>query len=358
MNLANTRFIILFVSVCLSCRKDDHVMNMDCHAVTLPQSVDYEEMMEAIDIKLLEKSVKRPDSDGALERNQEGYFSVRFQLGMVRLVDYALRTNSIEALELFEQNLDYSFSHQDETGGFFLHVPNELGAAGYVPSQGDSVSAVAFFAYAVALSYNALFSSEWFLESADASSHPQMLEAYDENLKNMLNHLLERQEILRSADAEAPNRLLFDAVAIYGLGNYLDDSEAKLTGIVFLEMALDQLSPDGYFIEGGGWDSSYNGVALMIGWELWSILEESVEKEVLGSNLICAAEWQTSRISPTGEMSTEGNTRVYPGGESFLDKEKQVDVEKTIRALYYMSRLTGDDSYRQVADKVVGFYVN
>ena len=115
----------------------------------------------------------------------------------------------------------------------------------------------------------------------------------------------------------------------------------------------------GYFIEGGGWDSSYNGVAIKLGFELFTLIpNDSVQivKDELEKAVTCATDWQKSRILATGEISTEGNTRVFPGGEEFLGNEKSVDVIKTVKALYYMATLSDKNEYELLALKVIENY--
>lgn len=58
----------------------------------------------------------------------------------------------------------------------------------------------------------------------------------------------------------------------------------------------------------------------------------------------------------TGEISTDGNTRVYPGGEGFLGEEKQVAWIDTLLSFYYMFHLTAQPEYLQLAEKIKLFY--
>ncbi len=81
----------------------------------------------------------------------------------------------------------------------------------------------------------------------------------------------------------------------------------------------------GYFIEGGGWDSSYNGVAAKLALELFTLLPSDPappirrELEIASS---CAMNWQKSRILTSGEISTEGNTRGFSGWRSVSGQRK------------------------------------
>ena len=72
------------------------------------------------------------------------------------------------------------------------------------------------------------------------------------------------QERLRHDDAEAPNRLLFAALA-YGLSGMLaDDAQLKQVGRRFVDLAMARYrQSDGVFLEKGGPDSSYQAVAAL-----------------------------------------------------------------------------------------------
>jgi hypothetical protein len=136
-----------------------------------------------------------------------------------------------------------------------------------------------------------------------------------------LTYLKTQVDILKKYDAEAPNRLLFDAVAFYSLGSCLNDAQAKAIGIEFIELALAQQNAAGFYTEGGGFDSSYNGVSIRLVLVLLGILptQESVF-EKLRKSIGCSVQWQASRVLPPGEISLQGNTRMYPGGEGFLGR--------------------------------------
>ena len=176
----------------------------------------------------------------------------------------------------------------------------------------------------------------------------------------MLDYLKTKVDVLNEVGANAPNRLLFKAIAFYSLGTILNDDVAKEMGPDFVEKALMQRNPTaGYFIEGDGWDSSYNGVAVKLGFELFNLIPVGSSqnmKDRLEQAVTCATDWQKSRVLDTGEISTEGNTRVFPGGEAFLGNEKSVDVIKTVKALFYMATLSDNNEYEILAQKVLEYY--
>ncbi|MEM6691397.1 MAG: hypothetical protein AAF664_18360, partial [Planctomycetota bacterium] len=71
-----------------------------------------------------------------------------------------------------------------------------------------------------------------------------------------------------------------------------------------------------------------------------------------------AIAWQSGRVLESGEVSTQGNARVRPGksGESFLGKEKDVDIGHVVEAFVLADIALSDESFRKLAMKVIRFY--
>jgi hypothetical protein len=63
------------------------------------------------------------------------------------------------------------------------------------------------------------------------------------------------------------------------------------------------------------------------------------------------------RIGANGEVSTEGNSRVHPGGETYLGKEKAVDTLRLPLMLYYYAALSGDEQSKHLAQQVQQRYL-
>ncbi len=342
-----------------SCSKEESTKPPANNTIVLNTAKDYNSLINEFDEQLLLQSVEQPNDSGALGRNKNGYFHVRFQINMSKLSDLAVRSQRTDALQAFLRNLEYSFLYQEANGVFQLIPPQDLINDPDIPpaNAGDRVSAAAFFGYSLGLSLTTLENSDWYSNQLETHQIRQQIQGFDSNIESTLTYLIHNKDILYQVDQSAPNRLLFNAIAFYSLGVYLENDEAKEIGVDFMQTALELIDEtSGYFIEGGGWDSSYNGVALKLGLELFSLLSASEFKEMLGLKLVRAMDWQISKILPSGEISTEGNTRVFPGGESFLGNEKTIDVEKTIRALFYFSFLTENSLYEDIAMKVLNYY--
>ena len=65
----------------------------EAHPTTTYQIVNdlsYNNLIDQIGEDRLEQGVEPPDSDGALGRNKDGYFHVRFQLNMTAVSDFTV----------------------------------------------------------------------------------------------------------------------------------------------------------------------------------------------------------------------------------------------------------------------------
>ena len=171
----------------------------------------------------------------------------------------------------------------------------------------------------------------------------------------MLTYLLNHREYLEAADQLAPNRLLFNGLAFYTLGKILNHDQAVKVASSFINAAVQQVHQEGYFIESGGFDSSYNGVATALGLRL---LLMGYDKDNLDTVSRKAILWQKSRISETGEILTTGNSRVKPsgGGESFLGRTKDVDAGHTVEAFMLASQFFSDQESVELASNVLTHY--
>lgn len=292
----------------------------------------------------------RPAEDGALGRNREAYFHARFQMGVHQLATAAVLHHDPRPAEAALRAIAYGLDQQSPDGGFRVEVPARL-RQGTPPRAADLASGSAFF---LASAGPALL----VLESPAAQARlpaavKQQARALHPKLEKSLGYLRAHQSVLMRADAHAPNRLLFDALALHSLGLLLSDGSAMQDAHAFTRAALALQHPDGYFIEGGGSDSSYNGVAIAVGYRLLAL---DPGNRALALALARASDWQLTRIGADGEISVAGNTRVFPGGESFLGKAKGVDVAHTVEGLMLAAAARGDDCLLDGARRVARFY--
>lgn len=301
----------------------------------------------------------QPDENGALGPNKNGYIHARHQEPMLYLVNQAVRNEDEDALALFVNNLNYAFAKQTAEGDFeFTIAPGA--PTDRDPPAGRLAHDTVIFGYAVGMSMLILEQSEWYTQLADSHPSKAAINGYKDEMALVLSFITENIGLLQQADGMSPSRTLYDILAIYSLSNILKNQEAALLALPMLEQVFSaQNTNQGFYVEAQGWDSSFNGVSVALGLELYSLLtgEQHVElRERLGASVSCAANWQTTRILESGEISTEGNSLVRPGGLTIGGKEKPMDVEKTVRALAYMAEMTGDETYTEWLSSVLNYY--
>ncbi len=326
-----------------------------CNDQLLSTPTTYHALIADLPDYLVNGLTKRPTPEGALGRNVNGYFHVRFQMDIGFLAASAVRFKNDQALEAFVLATEYSFQRQRPTGDFELVIPASLQSQP-PPTGGDLASGTSFFLSALGSSLVLLNQSPWFI-NRPVDALKNRLTALTPKFQSALNYLKSQTEGLKNYDRTAPNRLLFDALAFYSTGLYLNDTEAKTIGLEFIRLALAQQDAAGYFMEGGGYDSSYNGVSTRLGLVLLAILpKHSPQYAPLQQALRCAIPWQASRVHSSGEISLQGNTRVYPGGEQFLGEEKGIAWIDTLLTFYFIATFSADTSYETLAKRVEGFY--
>ncbi len=349
---------IYLLALCLllgvNCTTEENKVT-SCDKDLISKSNNFHELISSLPNYIVSGLTKNPDSNGALGRNLDGYFHVRFQMDIGFLSSYACYFKSDDALQKFILATEYSFDRQKPEGDFELVIPNNLAYLG-PPSQVDLVSGTSFFISAMGSSLVLLKQSPWFTNRPN-DALKQRLNALTSKFQLSLDYLKTQKEVLKNYDIVAPNRLFFDALAFYSLGSYLEDSEAKTIGLEFIELALTKQDSAGFFIEGDGFDSSYNGVSIRLGLVLLGMIsaQDDVYKQ-LKNSLNCSVQWQASRVLETGEISLAGNTRVFPGGENFLGSAKEIAWVESLLAFYFTYSFSTDKYYENLSKKIETFY--
>ena len=313
-----------------ACAKSNPVVAPEpyqCQTASLKAALTQNGLTRAFDPAIIERlgQANLPDAQGAQSRNQAAYFHVRFQTGISPLADYAVARENLTALDQAIRATEYSFAHQRPAGDFTLVIPSAQ-ANQPPPTAADLASGVAFFLASAGPALLAFDESDWYRNAAATAPHRARVAALRPAVQRAATWLVQQQRTLAAYDSLAPNRLYFDALAYYSLGRYLNDEPTRQVGVRFARQAIRAQHGRGYYQEGGGYDSSYQGVG------------------------------QASRVLASGEISTQGNTRVYPGGEAFLGTEKQVAWTSTMLACWDMYYLTGLDQYRELATRLIAHY--
>lgn len=306
------------------------------------------DVIRAMDVELLGKIAQGgvPDERGAIGRNKDGYVGVALQRGALDVLVLGLATNDEGHIRKALQAFRYGFDHQEADGKF----PVEGSRFGMGdPGIGGEASSAAFFLSSVGVGYRLV------LESDFAALAEQDLAAIRPKLESAMAWLDAHQGALRENDREAPNRLVFDALAFTANGHVLHDPTLQQAGERFLDAALALQRSDGVFVEKGGHDSSYQAIALMLLQPYWLLTQGSPTGERVLDAIERGMAWEQSRILPSGEVSVEGNTRTGLGQEQFLGNVKDVSYTGVVTALTWWAGISNDSASRQLAARVLAY---
>jgi hypothetical protein len=287
--------------------------------------------------------------NGALGLNRKGYVGVFNQRHASEFIIRGSSNQQSKDIENGIKTIEYAFSYQNPDGSFPDFQPKS--------TPRGVASSVAFFLQD--LGHTLLLSQQslWFQNSPANQIPRKRLQLIMSKAEISLSWLLQNQSNLYQSDRKAANRLFIDASAFYLMGKALRSTPARQAGLDFLNRALSMQTENGYFLENGGYDSSYNSVSLQIAQQIFSQFAEepSAMRSRLWSAIDQSMQWQLSRILPSGQVSTIGNTRVYVGGEKYFEKAKRVDYNSLCIALNYYASLSGKPDATRYAQQVFDY---
>jgi hypothetical protein len=277
----------------------------------------------------------RPDADGMVGHNQGGFKSPEFQCGAMHYLAKAVARNDQPGVDEGWRAIDATFRYQTVQGGF-----SRKGA----PHGGPS--AVAFWLAALDQAVLVLRESEL------GPKYKERIDQLVPRIRKAAQWLAQPryQDRLKHDDADAPNRLLFDALA-YGLsGISTGDDELKQIGRRFVDLAMARYRPsDGVFLEKGGHDSSYQAVAAL-NLQIWLVYFPDKKLE---ADLDRAIRWELGRVGTDGRIDVAGNTRTGLGQEQWMGHEKGVNLSEITLCLLYDFARTGNRQSLAAARRIV-----
>lgn len=263
----------------------------------------------------------RPDDDGMVSYNRDGFKSPEFQRGAMHFMIRAVARNDRRGIDHGWRAIDATFGLQNEKGHF---------SPDHRPYGGPS--AVAFWLADL---------SQALLILRESELEPEYRQQIDQVIPKI--HRAARwlarpryQNYLKREDAEAPNRLLFDALAFGLSGKLTDDDELRQLGRHYVDLAMTNYrESDGVFLEKGGFDSSYQAVAALK-LQVWVLHFPDEKLEAAIDRAVC---WEVGRVGCDGRVDVTGNTRTGLGQEQWMGRKKDVNLsEVTLCLLYHYAR--------------------
>jgi len=271
-----------------------------------------------------------PDRHGFVGHNRDGFKGSAFQRGATLTLALAAARGDRQHAEDSWRAVEATFAKQQEAGHF-----------------GDPPTSVAFWLCELCRSLLVV------QESPLAGDFQARIAQLLPKVRKAADWLATQQASLVKADGDTPNRLFFSAEAFGFAGILLQDEKLTAVGKDFLARGLKLYrEQDGVFLEHGGGDSSYQAVNLLRLQEIAIHFPDSKLETAIRQGM----KWELTRIAPDGTVSTEGNTRVHPGGEKFMGTEKQVNVGEILLALLYFHVRTGDADALTAAQRVREHY--
>lgn len=274
--------------------------------------------------------------EGATSRNRGGFIDVEYQRATDRAIPEAIVTQNAAPLATSFNIINYTFAHQRSDGGFENANKNLFVNVHGRPTPWGEAAPVAFFLEDLGHTLLLLGESSWFQHSDATRGYRQQLADLRPKVERALNWLMGQQAALKT-DVGATNRSFMYGDAYYFLGKALSRSDAMAVGTGFARDAISHQLPDGTFPELGGFDSSYQGVSLYLA-ELLLLQSNANDRSALWSAIQRGMARETTNLLPSGEVRTQGNTRIYgvTGGRQRIDA---VDVNL---AFQYFAGMTQD----------------
>jgi hypothetical protein len=287
----------------------------------------------------------RIDGKGLLNENRTwgGMYSPRFQMeaGTALRIGLArgnrrMARNGFRALQAATASI--------APDGFVLSRLPPDRFPGFVPSLEDHASGAAFF---LAEACSAV------LVSRDSRRHmakPSEWKIVEDALLRAIAWLEQQENVLIDADRNAPNRLLFDALAFQAC-HRLGDRDTGSAGR-FVALALKKHRADGVFEEAGGSDTTYQAVATRLSLEILLAGYAGGDAHALWQAHLAGAQWLSARVRADGSVDSSANTRTCSGGEAFMGKAKRFSVKSAFQALAYSGAMTGNKGTLAAAQRI------
>ena len=272
------------------------------------------------------------DNTGAIGTNKNGFDEVSQQGEVHWMVKNAFVKGDPAYITRASTAFVYAFDRQNVAGYF----NNGLGLDATVAIEADT-----FFMNSFMCAYYTI------AREPALSSVKTAYDAYAPKIAACFAWLEANKAYVYAAGANTPNRLLFAAVAYYLGGVYLNSGTYKATGENLASTAVAMQHVDGYFLEKGGYDSSYQAVNLFNLCFLYLNSTDASLRSQLKTIIGTSADWLITRIGTTGEnageVSTVGNTRTGPTAAEYIltGHYKAVNYGEVSLALFYSGFILG-----------------
>ena len=281
-------------------------------------------------------------SDGAAERNIAQYLDVAFQRSALWLLERGIAEPRESYVDQAVRAIEYGFRKQAKDGSF----TNTLGL-----SATDDLEGASFFLQSFGRAYDMIANTSY------RGRYLSRLDALKGRVATSMVWLAGNLATLQKQSHNAPNRMFFHAVSFILNGKILIDAKSIQVGSDFVQRGLKGQRSDGSFIEGGGYDSSYQGTCLQMLVVLLPHIDNPTLKAAGASAVQKGLAWEKTRIRPTGEVIVDGNARTGLGQEELLGKPKDVNYAEVAVAMIFGGEVVNDPQATQLGRQIATYAV-
>lgn len=268
---------------------------------------------------------------GAIGPNQTSLVTVRYQTTALWLMRHGIARGLTDLINKSNLAFAWAFGRQN-VAGYFENFAGEGGTslAATTAIEGDT-----FFIASFVNAYRLVQGQP------ELASLVPSYASLNTALNASLSWMEANNSHIYSQATQTPNRLMFAAMAFCTGGVILSNSTYSSRGLDLVTTALAMRHADGYFIEKGGWDTSYQGVIIMLMSFVWMHATDPALRSTLKTALGTAVDWEMTRITQSGAsaglISTDGNTRTGPSGEvsPLTGKVKWPNYPEVALGLFY-----------------------
>lgn len=272
------------------------------------------------------------------ERNQTERWYIEAQRSGEDLIIGGLIKNDPQAIQAGFRMFDWGFNRQAADGSF--------------PGTGDPFHSTSFFVQAVAHTLLVI------QQSPQSKQYATQVARYTPLVHRAARWMISSKVWNRGTRNNEPysHRRYLVAVALGLTSKLTGDRELMNYARQSIEDGLSLQRPDGVNPEKGGHDSSYQMVGVVYAQRWVTYFPDDPLTPRVRAMIERAMAWQQTRILPTGEISSDGNSRTAGQEQGRAGRVKKVDYRPAIRGFAYWASVTGDRRWDAIARRIAQYY--
>ncbi|PSM47919.1 hypothetical protein C7Y66_17220 [Chroococcidiopsis sp. CCALA 051] len=272
------------------------------------------------------------------ERHRTNKWYIEAQRYGEGLVIGGLVSNNPQAIQAGFKMFDWGFKQQAADGSF--------------KGTGDPFHSTSFFVQAVAHSLLVI------QQSPQANKYAAQVSRYKPLVRRAARWMISQDVWKQGIKRNQPytHRRYAVAVALGLTSKLTGDAELMKYARQSLQEGLTLQRPNGINPEKGGHDSSYQMVGVVYAQRWVTYFPDDPLTPKVKTAIEKALAWQQTRISASGEISTQGNTRTAGQETGRTGKVKAVDYNMVIRGFAYWAAVTQNSKWGAIAQKIAKFY--